>query len=86
MSSIVHPKADLNLLKILKSLSSCNLSSRKAYLRDEGSCLSSSFSSEAGPTSLTSSSLPIILVVRGETCSKWATLESSSGVSKYGSD
>src|ERR1044072_7814992 len=83
ISSMVQPKADLNLLKTLKSLSSCKLlrvllmitgflspSSRKAYLRDEVSCLSSYFSSETGSTSLTRSSLQILLVAREETCSK----------------
>src|ERR1044072_538897 len=79
ISSIVQHKADLNLLKTLKSLSSCKVvrvllmitgflspSSRKAYLREEGSCLSSSFSSERGSSSLTRSSLQIFLVAREE--------------------
>src|ERR1044072_7949425 len=80
ISLIVHPKAFLCPLKTLISFSSSkevrvlltitglfSPSSRKAYLREEGSGLSSTFSSIEVYSSLTNSSFQILFAERDDT-------------------
>src|ERR1044072_9332703 len=82
MSLSVQPKAFLCPLKTLRSFSSSkevrvlltikglfSPSSRKAYMREEGSGLSSSFSSIEELSSLLKSSFQILFVDRDETSS-----------------
>src|ERR1044072_2161854 len=95
ISPIVQPKADLCPFRTRRSFSSCKevsvlliitgffwSSSRKAYFRGGGSCLSSSIFSVEECSSLSKFSFQIFLRERGGTFSNCATEELKPGTER----